>query len=114
MAASGALPIDIYTMAGIDMLAPERKRETKLDIGQKPARLRGARMSTSFRRAGWTSDEPNVKKPFFSPRRWRTAARRRQLGEARQGDQHRLVDGIFVKPAGDLFLARSKSGPAPL
>src|SRR6476619_2119567 len=50
-----ALPIDISSLAGIDMLAAEiKKREPKLDILVNNAGTAWARISTSFRRAAGT------------------------------------------------------------
>jgi NAD(P)-dependent dehydrogenase (short-subunit alcohol dehydrogenase family) len=50
-----ALPIDISTMAGIEMLATEiRKREPKLDILVNNAGTAWGADSTSFRRAAGT------------------------------------------------------------
>jgi NAD(P)-dependent dehydrogenase (short-subunit alcohol dehydrogenase family) len=50
-----ALPIDISTMAGIDMLAAEiSKREPKLDILSTTPARHGARISTNFRKAAGT------------------------------------------------------------
>src|ERR1700743_2262304 len=62
-----ALPIDISTMAGIDMLAAEiRKREPRLDILANNAGAAWGAEFDEFPEAGWDKVmNLNVKTPFF-------------------------------------------------
>jgi len=62
-----ALPIDISTMAGIDMLAAEiRKREPKLDILVNNAGAAWGAEIETFPESGWDKVmDLNVKSPFF-------------------------------------------------
>src|SRR3984957_17616460 len=62
-----ALPIDISTMAGIDMLAGEiKKREPKLDILVTNADAAWGADFDEFPESGWDKVlNLNVKKPFF-------------------------------------------------
>src|ERR1700677_3394856 len=62
-----ALPIDISTMAGIEMLAAEiRKREPKLDILVNNAGAAWGAAFDEFPESGWDKVmDLNVKSPFF-------------------------------------------------
>ena len=111
-----ALPIDISTMAGIEMLATEiKKREPKLDILVNNA---GAAWGAEFdefpgERLG-QGDEPQPQDavlPDQGAGRRRCAPRRARA--AGQGDQHRLDRRHLRQPDGDLFLCRQQGRPDP-
>ena len=111
-----ALPIDISTMAGIEMLAAEiRKREPKLDILVNNAGAAWGADFDEFPESGWDKVmNLNLKTPFFLTKALAApAARRRQRREARQGHQHRFDRRHLRQPAGDLFLCREQIGPDP-
>ena len=106
-----ALPIDISTMAGIEMLATEiSKREPKLDILVNNAGAAWGAEFDEFPESGWDKVmNLNVKTPFFltkalaAPLRAAATAR-----EAREGHQHRLDRRHLRQPDGDLFLCRQQ------
>ena len=111
-----ALPIDISTMAGIEMLAAEiKKREPKLDILVNNAGAAWGADFDEFPESGWDKVmNLNLKTPFFltkalaAPLRAAATAR-----AARQGHQHRLDRRHLRQPDGDLFLRRQQIGPDP-
>jgi NAD(P)-dependent dehydrogenase (short-subunit alcohol dehydrogenase family) len=67
-----ALPIDISTMTGIEMLAAElKKREPRLDILVNNAGAAWGADFDEFPESGWDKViNLNLKTPFFSPERW--------------------------------------------
>lgn len=108
-----ALPIDISTMAGIDMLAAEiKKREPKLDILVNNAGAAWGADFDEFPESGWDKVMTlNVKTPFFL-----TKALAGSLRAAASADKPAKViniasiDGIFVNPTETYSYAASKSG----
>src|SRR6266576_1053010 len=91
-----ALPIDISTMSGIDMLAAEiKKREPKLDILVNNAGAAWGADFDEFPESGWDKVmNLNVKTPFFLAKVINIAS----------------IDGIFVNPMETYSYAASKSG----
>ena len=108
-----ALPIDISTMAGIDMLAGEiKKREPKLDILVNNAGAAWGADFDEFPESGWDKVmNLNVKTPFFL-----TKALAPSLRAAASAERPAKViniasiDGIFVNPLETYSYAASKSG----
>ncbi|WP_022720036.1 SDR family oxidoreductase [Rhodopseudomonas sp. B29] len=108
-----ALPIDISTMAGIDMLAGEiKRREPKLDILVNNAGAAWGADFDEFPEAGWDKVmNLNVKSPFFL-----TKALAGPLRAAASADRPGKViniasiDGIFVNPLETYSYAASKAG----
>src|SRR3981189_1143217 len=108
-----ALPIDISTMAGIDMLAAEiKKREPKLDILVNNAGAAWGADFDEFPESGWDKVmNLNLKTPVFL-----TKALATPLGAAASADRPAKViniasiDGIFVNPMETYSYAASKSG----
>ncbi len=108
-----ALPIDISTMAGIEMLAVEiGKREPKLDILVNNAGAAWGADFDEFPESGWDKVmNLNLKAPFFL-----TKALAAPLRAAATADKPAKViniasiDGIFVNPAETYSYAASKSG----
>jgi NAD(P)-dependent dehydrogenase (short-subunit alcohol dehydrogenase family) len=108
-----ALPIDISTMAGIEMLATEiKKREPKLDILVNNAGAAWGADFDEFPESGWDKVmDLNLKTPFFL-----TKALAAPLRAAATADKPAKViniasiDGIFVNPAETYSYAASKSG----
>ncbi|KZD20833.1 SDR family oxidoreductase [Tardiphaga sp. 1201_B9_N1_1] len=108
-----ALPIDISTMAGIEMLAAEiKKREPKLDILVNNAGAAWGADFDEFPESGWDKVMTlNVKTPFFL-----TKALAGPLRAAASADKPAKViniasiDGIFVNPMETYSYAASKSG----
>ena len=108
-----ALPIDISTMAGIDMLAAEiKKREPKLDILVNNAGAAWGADFDEFPESGWDKVmNLNVKTPFFL-----TKALAAPLRAAASAERPAKViniasiDGIFVNPLETYSYAASKSG----
>ncbi|BAM86687.1 putative short-chain dehydrogenase/reductase [Bradyrhizobium oligotrophicum S58] len=108
-----ALPIDISTMAGIDMLATEiKKREPKLDILVNNAGAAWGADFDEFPESGWDKVmNLNLKTPFFL-----TKALAAPLRAAASTDRPAKViniasiDGIFVNPLETYSYAASKSG----
>jgi len=108
-----ALPIDISTMAGIDMLAGEiRKRESKLDILVNNAGAAWGAAFDEFPESGWDKVmNLNVKSPFFL-----TKALAAQLRAAASAERPAKViniasiDGIHVNPLETYSYQASKAG----
>ncbi|NEW93354.1 SDR family oxidoreductase [Rhodopseudomonas sp. BR0M22] len=108
-----ALPIDISTMAGIEMLAAEiKRRESSLDILVNNAGAAWAADFDEFPESGWDKVMTlNVKAPFFL-----TKALAPQLRAAASAEQPGKViniasiDGIFVNPLETYPYAASKAG----
>src|SRR6266566_3997126 len=108
-----ALPIDISTMAGIEMLAGEvKKREPKLDILVNNAGAAWGADFDEFPESGWDKVmNLNLKTPFFL-----TEALAAPLRAAATADKPAKVinitsiDGIFVNPMETYSYAASKSG----
>lgn len=108
-----ALPIDISTLAGIEMLAGEIKtREPKLDILVNNAGAAWGADFDEFPESGWDKVvNLNLKTPFFLTKA--LAAPLRAAASA----QHPAkviniasVDGIFINPLETYSYAASKSG----
>src|ERR1700750_1307809 len=108
-----ALPIDISTMAGIDMLAGEiKKREPKLDILVNNAGAAWGADFDEFPESGWDKVmNLNVKAPFFL-----TKALAAPLRAAASAEKPAKViniasiDGIFVNPLETYSYHASKAG----
>src|SRR5258708_10550324 len=108
-----ALPIDISTVAGIDMLAGEiKKREQKLDILVNNAGAAWGADFDEFPESGWDKVlNLNLKTPFFL-----TKALAAPLRAAASAERPAKViniasiDGIFVNPMETYSYAASKSG----
>jgi NAD(P)-dependent dehydrogenase (short-subunit alcohol dehydrogenase family) len=108
-----ALPIDISTMAGIDMLAAEfGRREPKLDVLVNNAGAAWGADFDEFPENGWDKVmNLNLKTPFFL-----TKAMARALRAAASAERPAKViniasiDGIFVNPMETYSYAASKSG----
>src|SRR5947209_19470407 len=108
-----ALPIDISSMAGIEMLAAEiTKREPKLDILVNNAGAAWGADFDEFPESGWDKVmNLNVKTPFFL-----TKALAGSLRAAASAEKPAKViniasiDGIFVNPMETYSYAASKSG----
>src|SRR5580698_3053772 len=108
-----ALPIDISTMAGIDLLAAEvRKREPKLDILVNNAGAAWGAEFDEFPESGWDKVmNLNVKTPFFLTKAL-VAPLRAAATATRPAKVINIasVDGIFVNPTETYSYAASKSG----
>ncbi|ABD05481.1 Short-chain dehydrogenase/reductase SDR [Rhodopseudomonas palustris HaA2] len=108
-----ALPIDISTMTGIDMLAGEiKKREPKLDILVNNAGAAWAADFDEFPEAGWDKVmDLNVKTPFFLTKALHGPLRAAATAE-RPGKVINIasIDGIFVNPLETYPYAASKAG----
>src|ERR1700734_3254889 len=108
-----ALPIDISTMAGIEMLAAEiKKREPKLDILVNNAGAAWGAEFDEFPESGWDKVmNLNLKTPFFL-----TKALAGPLRAAASAERPAKViniasvDGIFVNPGETYSYAASKAG----
>jgi len=108
-----ALPIDISTVAGVEMLAGElKKREPKIDILVNNAGAAWGAEFDEFPESGWDKVmNLNVKAPFFL-----TKALAGQLRAAASAERPAKViniasiDGIFVNPMETYSYAASKSG----
>src|SRR5664279_3663862 len=108
-----ALPIDISTLAGIEMLAGEiRKREPKLDILVNNAGAAWGAEFDEFPETGWDKVmNLNVKSLFFL-----TKALAKPLRAAATKDKPGKViniasiDGLFVNPLETYSYAASKAG----
>ena len=108
-----ALPIDISTMAGIEMLASEiKKREPKLDILVNNAGAAWGADFDEFPESGWDKViNLNLKTPFFL-----TKALAGLLRAAASAERPAKViniasiDGIFVNPMETYSYAASKAG----
>ena len=108
-----ALPIDISTMAGIDLLAAEiRKREPKLDILVNNAGAAWGAAFDEFPESGWDKVmNLNLKTPFFLTKALAAPLRAAATAE-RPGKVINVasIDGIFVNPMETYSYAASKSG----
>jgi NAD(P)-dependent dehydrogenase (short-subunit alcohol dehydrogenase family) len=108
-----ALPIDISTMAGIDLLAAEiNKREPKLDILVNNAGAPWGADFDEFPESGWDKVmNLNLKTPFFLTKALATALRAAATTE-RPAKVINIasIDGIFVNPLETYSYAASKSG----
>ena len=108
-----ALPIDISTMAGIDMLAGEiRKREPKLDILVNNAGAAWGADFDEFPEIGWDKVmNLNLKAPFFLTKALAAPLRAAATAEKpAKVINIASIDGIFVNPAETYSYAASKSG----
>src|ERR1700688_1573378 len=108
-----ALPIDISTMAGIEMLAGEiKKREPKLDILVNNAGAAWGADFDEFPESGWDKVmNLNLKTPFFLTKA--LAAPLRAAATATRPTKViniASIDGIFVNPTETYSYAASKSG----
>jgi NAD(P)-dependent dehydrogenase (short-subunit alcohol dehydrogenase family) len=108
-----ALPIDISTMTGIEMLATEiKKREPKLDILVNNAGAAWGAEFDEFPESGWDKVmNLNVKTPFFLTKA--LAAPLRAAASAQKPAKViniASIDGIFVNPMETYSYAASKSG----
>jgi NAD(P)-dependent dehydrogenase (short-subunit alcohol dehydrogenase family) len=107
-----ALPIDISTMAGIDMLAAEiKKREPKLDILVNNAGAAWGADFDEFPESGWDKVmNLNVKTPFFLTKALAAPLRAAATAE-RPAKVINIasVDGIFINPQETYSYAASKA-----
>src|SRR6478752_352975 len=108
-----ALPIDISTMAGIDMLAAEiKKREPKLDILINNAGTAWGADFDEFPESGWDKVmNLNVKTPFFLTKA--LAAPLRAAASAERPAKViniAAIDGLFVNPLETYSYQASKAG----
>jgi NAD(P)-dependent dehydrogenase (short-subunit alcohol dehydrogenase family) len=108
-----ALPIDISTMAGIEMLATEiRKREQTLDILVNNAGAAWGADFDEFPESGWDKVmNLNLKTPFFLTKAL-AAPLRAAATAAKPAKVINIasIDGIFVNPTETYSYAASKSG----
>jgi NAD(P)-dependent dehydrogenase (short-subunit alcohol dehydrogenase family) len=108
-----ALPIDISTLAGIDMLANEIKsREPKLDILVNNAGAAWGADFDEFPESGWDKViNLNLKTPFFLTKAL-AASLRAAASVERPAKVINIasIDGIFVNPMETYSYAASKSG----
>jgi NAD(P)-dependent dehydrogenase (short-subunit alcohol dehydrogenase family) len=108
-----ALPIDISTMAGIEMLAAEiKKREPKLDILVNNAGAAWGAEFDEFPESGWDKVmNLNLKTPFFLTKAL-AAPLRAAAAAAKPAKVINIasVDGIFVNPGETYSYAASKAG----
>jgi NAD(P)-dependent dehydrogenase (short-subunit alcohol dehydrogenase family) len=108
-----ALPIDISSMAGIDMLATEiSKREPKLDILVNNAGAAWAANFDEFPESGWDKVmNLNLKTPFFLTKAL-AAPLRASASAERPAKVINIasIDGIFVNPQETYSYAASKAG----
>jgi NAD(P)-dependent dehydrogenase (short-subunit alcohol dehydrogenase family) len=108
-----ALPIDISTMAGIEVLATEiKKREPKLDILVNNAGAAWGADFDEFPESGWDKVmNLNVKTPFFLTKALAGPLRAAATAE-KPGKVINIasIDGIFVNPMETYSYAASKSG----
>src|SRR6516225_5746687 len=108
-----ALPIDISTLAGVELLASEiKKREDKLDILVNNAGAAWGADFDEFPESGWDKVvNLNLKTPFFLTKalaaRLRAAASRERPAKV---INIASIDGIFVNPLETYSYAASKSG----
>src|ERR1700675_3085665 len=108
-----ALPIDISTMSGIDMLAAEiKKREPKLDILVNNAGAAWGADFDEFPESGWDKVmNLNVKTPFFLTKALAAPLRAAATAEKpAKVINVASIDGIFVNPMETYSYAASKSG----
>ena len=108
-----ALPIDISTLAGIDMLAAEiKKREPKLDILVNNAGAAWGADFDAFPENGWDKVmNLNLKTPFFLTKAL-AAPLRAAASVERPGKVINIasIDGIFVNPTETYSYHASKAG----
>jgi 2-deoxy-D-gluconate 3-dehydrogenase len=107
-----ALPIDISTMAGIDLLAAEiRKREPKLDILVNNAGAAWGADFDEFPESGWDKVmNLNVKTPFFLTKALAAPLRAAATAEKpAKVINIASIDGIFVNPGETYSYAASKA-----
>ena len=108
-----ALPIDISTMAGIEMLAAEiKKREPKLDILVNNAGAAWGADFDEFPESGWDKVmNLNVKTPFFLTKALAGPLRAAATAE-KPGKVINIasIDGIAVNPLETYSYAASKAG----
>jgi NAD(P)-dependent dehydrogenase (short-subunit alcohol dehydrogenase family) len=108
-----ALPIDISTLGGIEMLAREiRKREPKLDILVNNAGAAWGADFDEFPENGWDKVvNLNLKTPFFLTKAL-AAPLRAAASPERPAKVINIasIDGIFVNPLETYSYAASKSG----
>src|SRR5258708_6755379 len=112
-----ALPIDITTMAGIDMLAGEiKKREQKLDILVNNAGAAWGADFDEFPESGWDKAlNLNLKTPFFLTKALAAPLRpAASAGRPAKVINIASIDGIFVDPMETYSCPASKSGLIPL
>src|SRR3954466_10614729 len=108
-----ALPIDISTMTGIEMLAAEiKKREPKLDILVNNAGAAWGADFDEFPESGWDKVMTlNVKTPFFLTKALAAPLRAAATAEKpAKVINIASIDGIFVNPMETYSYAASKSG----
>src|ERR1700716_1803850 len=108
-----ALPIDISTMTGIEMLAAEiKKREPRLDILVNNAGAAWGAEFDEFPESGWDKVmNLNLKTPFFLTKALAAPLRAAATAEKPAKDINiASVDGIFVNPGETYSYAASKSG----
>jgi NAD(P)-dependent dehydrogenase (short-subunit alcohol dehydrogenase family) len=108
-----ALPIDISTLGGIEMLAGEiRKREPKLDILVNNAGAAWGADFDEFPESGWDKVvNLNLKTPFFLTKALAAPLRAAATAE-RPAKVINIasIDGVFVNPMETYSYAASKSG----
>ncbi|MBB5045587.1 2-deoxy-D-gluconate 3-dehydrogenase [Rhodopseudomonas rhenobacensis] len=108
-----ALPIDISTLAGIELLAAEfGKREPKLDILVNNAGAAWGADFDEFPESGWDKVvDLNLKTPFFLTKALHAPLRVAATAE-RPGKVINIasIDGIFVNPLETYPYAASKAG----
>src|SRR5256885_3109198 len=108
-----ALPIDISTMTGIEMLATEiKKREPKLDILVNNAGAAWGADFDEFPESGWDKVmNLNLKTPFFLTKALAAPLRAAATAEKpAKVINIASIDGIFVNPMETYSYAASKSG----
>src|SRR6267154_1039657 len=108
-----ALPIDISTMAGIEMLATEiGKREQRLDILVNNAGAAWGADFDEFPENGWDKVmNLNLKTPFFLTKALAAPLRAAATAEKpAKVINIASIDGIFVNPTETYSYAASKSG----
>jgi NAD(P)-dependent dehydrogenase (short-subunit alcohol dehydrogenase family) len=108
-----ALPIDISSLAGVEMLAGEiSKREQKLDVLVNNAGAAWGAEFDEFPESGWDKVmNLNVKSPFFLTKALAPALRAAARAE-RPAKVINIasIDGIFVNPSETYSYAASKAG----
>ena len=109
-----ALPVDISTLAGIEMLAAEiRQREPKLDILVNNAGAAWGADFDEFPESGWDKVmNLNVKAPFFLTQALHEPLRRAAAAAGRPAKVINIasIDGISVNPMETYSYAASKAG----
>ncbi len=108
-----ALPIDISSLAGVEMLANEiRKREPKLDILVNNAGAAWGADFDEFPESGWDKVmNLNVKTPFFLTKALAAPLRAAaSAGRPAKVINIASIDGIFVNPLETYSYAASKAG----